>query len=56
MDFTVDSLHTMEKDLEGVLLQTLTATKVQTIEELNRATLIKQLNKDPLADLVQSLV
>ncbi len=54
MDFTVQSLHNMEKDLNSTLLKLFKDTKTHAVEELNHTILVK-LHKDPLADFVEKL-
>lgn len=54
MDFTVNSLNKIEKDIFATMNQVLKAANVQTVEELNHTVLMK-VNKDPLAKFVENL-
>lgn len=56
MDFSVHSLNKMENDLNSALRSVLKNAKVQTVEELNQNVLVKNMNKDPLAKMVEDLV
>ena len=54
MDYSVDSLHRIEKDLNAAFNLVIKTAKVDSVEELNHNALMK-VNKDPLADCVEKL-
>ena len=54
MEFSIDSLHKMEMDLNAALNMIMKTSKVDTVENLNHTALMKW-NKDPLADWVEKL-
>ena len=54
MAFTVQSLHTMEKEFNTVMKKVLKTIKISSPSELNHAALMK-LNKDPLSNVIENL-
>ena len=54
MEFSIDSLHKMEKDLNTALNLIMKTSKVDNVDNLNRTILMKW-NKDPLAEWVEKL-
>ena len=57
MDFSVGSLHKMEKELNNVTKQVLKSCKVQSVEEVNQSLLVKPaVHKDVLANFVEKLL
>ena len=57
MDFSVGSLHKMEKELNNVTKQILKCCKVQSVEEVNPSLMLKPaVHKDVLANFVEKLL
>ena len=57
MDFSVGSLHKMEKELNNVTKQILKCCKVQSVEEVSQSLLVKPaIHKDVLANFVEELL
>ena len=57
MDFSVGSLHKMEKELNHVTKQILKCCKVQSVEEVNQSLMVKPaVHKDVLANFVEKLL
>ena len=54
MEFSLDSLHSMEKDLNTALNLIMKTSKVDNVDNLNRTVLMKW-NKDHLAEWVEKL-
>ena len=55
MDFSIDTLHSFEKEMLAAEQKILKTVKISCITDLNHSTLMRQ-NKDPLASMVQDLV
>ena len=55
MDFSIESLHSMENDFALELQNVLKTAKVTSMKELNETTLLR-LNKNPLAEITLRLV
>ncbi len=52
MDFTIEAVQKMEKDLNVVVKQILKSCKISSVDEINHSLLMKP-NKDPLASFVE---
>ncbi len=55
MDFSIEALHSLEKDMQTALQQLFKTVKISSISELSHPNLVK-LQKDPLATLVKNFV
>ena len=56
MDFSLELLHTMEKDMDTEIVKLMKAVNVSSISEINQKSLEKTLNKGPLATFLSSIV
>ena len=56
MDFSVEMLHTMEKDMDLEIVKLMKSLNVSSISEINQKSLEKTLNKGPLATFLSSFV
>ena len=56
MDFSVEMLHAMEKDMDSEIVKLMKSLNVSSISEINQKSLEKTLNKGPLATFLSSFV
>ena len=56
MDFSVNSLHSIEKKMKSEIARLMKATNVSSVADLNQKVLSDKLNKGPLSEYLSSFV
>ena len=55
MDFSVNSLHSIEKKMKSEIARLMKATNVSSVADLNQKVLSDKLNKGPLSEYLSSV-